>query len=295
MERVIIISDLDDFEAFRAAHSNDWQEFLWHIGIDYKPFDGTLIYGTANRGYKPGGFTLGSFAKADFDAEYCLAYETGWKQLWMSDRFSTTLSGYYYDYKDLQMSSMVGLVNMIGNAVSTEIYGVEFELTGYIIENFLASLSYSYLHTEFKEYPGQFDQFQPSKGVWDPIDKRYEQDLSGNPLPDSPENKISINLTYTLPTDVGDFAVHGLYFWQDKRYTSKFATPERGGEAYDRVDGEVMWNSPGYKWRVSLWVKNAFDVTTLSSQTVGGANEGFYRIATYIPPLTYGVDVSFKW
>ena len=268
------------------AHSQSWSEFLWRAAIDYKPSDDITIYAMFNRGYKPGGFSLGSLQAAEFDAEYCNAYEAGWKQLWMEKRFSTSLSTYYYDYQGLQMTAMIDHVTQTSNASDSENYGAEVEFSGYLIENLLSSLSYSYMHTKFKEFDNQYDQYEPQKGY---------QDLNGNPLPYSPEHKISLNATYTLPTDTGDFVLHALYFWQSEVYTSHFTIPKRRADAYDRVDAELMWNSPAYKWRATLWIKNALDETTITTQTLLGPVSNFYNTVTFAPPRTFGIDISYKW
>jgi len=267
-------------------HKGDWDAWTYTLGLDYKPLEGTLIYGKYSRGYKPGGFVLAGFQAADFDAEHVDAYEAGWKQQWKDNRFSTNLASYYYSYTDLQVSGWDGTTSYVTNATDSEIYGVEFDASGYIIENLLASVSYSYLHTEFLDYPDQLDSAHQELG---------RQDLSGNQQPYAPENKVSVNATYTFPTNFGDFSWHALYYWQDSIYTSRFNTPDRKADAYDRVDTELMWNSPAYKWRITLWMKNALDETTVVSQSTGDSSSNYAVTATYIAPRTYGIDVSFKW
>jgi len=303
-------------------HQGDWSEWLYKVGLDYKPVDGSLIYGKYEHGFKPGGFTLGGFVFENFDAELVDAYEVGWKQLWMSDRFSTTIAAYLYDYEGLQMSFWNEEQNTsyITNATTADIHGVEVEVSGYIIENFLAGISYSYLSAEFGEYPGQVDtahQRAPDDIVT-PTDTRrphnpgavydrrdpvtnptgrnaWIENLKGHTMPYSPENKISVNATYTIPTDIGDFSVNALYMWQDEIFTDAFNTFDQVAPAYDRMDGQIMWNSPAYTWRVILWGKNLMDESDIIGQSTGQGSQGYPITATYLPSVTYGIDISFKW
>jgi len=300
------------------VHKGNWEAITYTFGMDYKPMEDTLLFGKYARGYKPGGFVLGSFQEQDFDEETVNAYEVGWKQTWMANRFSTNIGTFYYDYKDLQMSGNEGNVSFVTNASDAKVYGVEVDAQGFIIDNLLTSLTYSYLHTEFGDYPHQYDiPHVPTplnstsayagadvigSWVWNPgyvsslgTVGRYETNLESGEMPYAPQHKVSINATYTLPTDVGDFSWHALYFWQGEVFMSKFNHEDYKADAYDRVDTELMWNSPAYVWRVTLWLKNIFDADTIVSQGMGEGSTGYARTATYIPPMTFGFDVSFKW
>ncbi|MEE8399861.1 MAG: TonB-dependent receptor [Desulfobacterales bacterium] len=273
-----------------AAHVDDWSAFLYKVGADYKPSEATLLYATLSRGYKPGGFVLGTIQGLHFDAEYITSYEIGWKQLWLDDRFRTNTTVYLYDYQDKQVPARDANETRIWNAASANNFGLEFEGTGYIAENFLATISYSYMNTEYENYTA-FDQSEPLKGF---------QDLSGNPLTNSPEHKFAISGTYTIPTDIGDFSVYAIYFWQDEVFYQPFATSSSRAAAWDRVDTRLAWNSTDYNWRISLYVKNAFDEIGYYGMIVGGPYEGYWQLAGdwdagVTPPRQFGVEVSYKW
>jgi len=263
----------------------DWSEFLWHISIDWKPQDSTLVYGKVDRGYRPGGFPVGSFQTEYFKAEFITAYEVGWKQLWMNDRFSTIADYYYYDYTDMQTSYTVGFDIYMNNASSMVNQGFEVEVGGYVIENLLASFSYSWNKTEYGDYFA-VDQYRTELG---------SQNLNGSQAPYAPEHKFTVNLTYTLPTDIGDFTVHGIYFKQTEFYSSAFNTIERLTDGYDRMDADISWNSPGYKWRVTLWSKNLMDDEILMSKTLSSSADHYVTTQSWADPRYIGIDISFKW
>ncbi|MEE8397798.1 MAG: TonB-dependent receptor, partial [Desulfobacterales bacterium] len=249
----------------RPGHTGDWDAFLYKVGADYKPSDATLFYVTISRGYKPGGFVLGTMQGATFDAEYIDAYEGGWKQTWLDERFRTNATVYFYDYQDKQVADREGNETKVENAASAESYGFEFEGTGYLVENLLVALTYSYLHTEYTSFLTT-DQAELLKG---------NQQLSGNPLASSPEHKLAVSGTYTIPTDIGDFSLYAIYFWQDDAYFRPFATFRSHVDSWDRVDTRLAWNSTDYKWRATLYIKNLFDEIGTFSSIVGGPYENF--------------------
>ena len=274
----------------RPGHVGDWDAFMYKAGADYKYTEESLFYATVSRGYKPGGFVLGTMQGLTFDAEYITAYEAGWKQMWLKDRFRTNTAIYFYDYEDKQVADREGNETRVWNAAKAESYGFEFEGTGYLMENLLATLSYSYLHAEYTSFITT-DQAQFEKG---------DQQLAGNPLTNSPENKFAVSGTYTIPTRMGDVSLYAIYYWQDEAYFRPFGTWREHAKAWDRVDTRLTWQSSDYRWRATLFVKNVFDQIGIFSVVVGGPYENFWRIAGdwntgATAPRQFGLEMSYKW
>jgi len=269
-------------------HDGSWDVFLYKVAVDYKPSDDSLIYASTNRGYKSGGFVLGTIQEMSFEPEFITAYEVGWKQLWLNDRFRTITALWFYDYEDKQVSARLANETRVYNAAEAESYGFEFESEGYIMENLVATLTYSYMSAEFKEYIA-FDQAEPLELTV------AEMDRSGNTLTGSPEHKVAISGTYTIPTNIGDFSLYAIYFWQSEVYFRPFNTWRSRAKEWDRVDARLSWFSTDYKWRVGLYVKNIFETHGLYNITVGGPFEGFWRLAGVTPPMQCGIEISYKW
>jgi iron complex outermembrane recepter protein len=107
------------------------------LGADYRIGPDLMVYASASRGVKSGGFTAYNTLTADqltpFKPEILYAYEVGAK----SDVGRTLrLNGaaFYYDYRRQQVQSAIydpvyGAVGKIVNAAKSHIYGVEAELT----------------------------------------------------------------------------------------------------------------------------------------------------------------------
>lgn len=109
-----------------------------HIGLDVHPSDDVLLYATATRGYKSGGFFGGVATDTSvllpYLEETIWAYEVGVKTEWPGG-FRVNAAAFYYDYQDRQgylnqVNPANGLTAVrLGNLGDVELYGAELELT----------------------------------------------------------------------------------------------------------------------------------------------------------------------
>src|SRR3546814_42480 len=79
-------------------------------------------------------------------------YEIGMKSTFAGGRLRTNLSGFYYDYKDLQLYKTVVASAVLENAAAAKIYGIEAEITAKPTRALQFDLSGSYLHSEFTDF-----------------------------------------------------------------------------------------------------------------------------------------------
>jgi len=285
----------------KQHHKQDWQEFVGKVGADYKPSEDTLFFAKLSKGYKAGGFPLGSFQEEAFDPEYLWSYEAGWKQLWMDSRFNTNLAVYYYDYTDFQVvlseEDPISLrrSSKVRNADGATNWGIELEAKGYVIDNLLVEFMYSFMSTEYKAF-SQIDTNYPDKGI---------QDLEGKELNRSPKHKFAVSGTYTIPTDIGDFVLYANYYWQDEAYFRPFNLPIDKSKAWAKTDARIMYFTPDHKWRIALEFSNIFDQPGIQDVSVGGQawtdeDTGEYhdyvsRSYYIIAPFQASLEVSYTW
>ena len=106
------------------------------IGLNYKPSENWLVYGSVGKGFKSGGFfggiTFSNAELAPFDAEKLIAYEAGFKGGSPANTLQLSGAAFYYDYQDIQTFIQVstgGLtVLKLGNVDKAEVQGVDFDL-----------------------------------------------------------------------------------------------------------------------------------------------------------------------
>jgi iron complex outermembrane receptor protein len=154
------------------------------------------------------------------------------------------------------------------------------------------------------------------------------QFLAGNTLPNSPHNKIAINVQYTWHTDYGDLTPSVSYVWRASQYGTLFERSYNRAPSWDQWDARVLFTGTDDKWEAILYGKNIFDtigydggstgtrlagcvdnpVTTAATCFVQGVNNpagyGAVRgenatgqVTTYsvTPPATYGIEVHYKF
>lgn len=276
--------------------NNNWEAVTGKIGFDWKITGIGLVYGSVSQGYKSGGFVLGAEQDEEndpIDPETLTAYEMGYKCLLNDNRIWVAAAAYYYDYRNMQIGTIADNRYLISNAGSAENYGVELESMGYVTDNLLLTAAYSFTMARYKEYvtqdpedPWEADGMTP-KAI----------DLSGSQLNRTPEHKISLSATYTLPTDVGDFALHGVYSWQDETYYRAFGTELDKAAEYDRTDARLSWQSPEDHWEVSFYLSNAFESDGYADMEISGTvrDNTLRRTATVISPRRFGLEVTYQF
>ncbi len=119
--------------------------------IDYKLTDDNLLYASYSRGYKSGGINpplSPTFAvPVTFAPESVNAFEIGSKNSFANNTVQLNLTGFYYQYKNLQLSRIVSRTAVNDN-VDANIYGLEAEAILRPAPGFLLNATASYLHTE---------------------------------------------------------------------------------------------------------------------------------------------------
>src|SRR3546814_15553476 len=94
---------------------------------------------------------------SDWSSDVCSSdlitdYEIGMKSTFAGGRLRTNLSGFYYDYKDLQLYKTVVASAVLENAAAAKIYGIEAEITAKPTRALQFDLSGSYLHSELTHF-----------------------------------------------------------------------------------------------------------------------------------------------
>src|SRR5690606_34599230 len=120
---------------------NEWDAWTGTAGVEYRPWDDTMLFARYSRGYKTGGFNATDMSPMPMtDAETVNSYEFGWKQEMYELGLTTNMALFYYDYSDVQIPlsvqpdgapSYTAFVNM----PKVETTGFEIETTWSPIDN----------------------------------------------------------------------------------------------------------------------------------------------------------------
>ncbi len=165
--------------------------------LDYKITDDNLLYASYSRGYKSGGINpplspLFS-VPVTFNPETVNAYEIGSKNTFAGGRLRLNLTGFFYDYKNLQLSRIVARTSVNDN-VSAQIYGVEAEAIVSPARSLLVNVGFSYLHTKVSEDKFLANPRDPSGGRSDAVIIKDLQNASNCAvIPTTAGNVIGVN------------------------------------------------------------------------------------------------------
>ena len=260
--------------------SESWKALTPRFALDWQATPDALLYVSATRGFKSGGFQgiAGSAASqaTPYDPEFAWSYEGGAKTQWWDNRVRVNVSVFQTDYKDLQVSQLVPLCCVVvGNAATAKIKGAELEFVVTPVEGLQLDGSYSRLHARFTSFAtGATGNF------------------TGNDLPRSPNDKVHLGAQYGF--DVQGWGVLGRvdYTNQAHMYFEASNIPTQKQEGYINVDARVSLTSPDKRWEVAVWGKNLTDELVATYVTAFAP----YRqvLVPYAPPKTYGVTLIWK-
>ena len=128
--------------------SRSFSEWTGRAVLNYNITDDNLLYASYSRGYKSGGINpplSPIFVVPEaFGPEFVNAFEIGSKNQF--GKIQLNLTGFYYKYKDLQLSRIVARTSVNDN-VSANIYGLEAEAVFRPTRELSLNINASYLHT----------------------------------------------------------------------------------------------------------------------------------------------------
>lgn len=260
--------------------SKSWNAFTPKAALEWQVTEDAMIYGSASRGFKSGGFQgiAGSAlsARTPYDPEYDWSYEIGAKTKWLDNRLQLNGSVFKTNYSNLQISQLVPLVGLIiGNAAQAEIKGAELEFVAIPIDHWQIDGSYSYLDAKYTK-------FDPTASI----------NYPGNTLTRSPKNKINLGVQFDYDVLIGVLTARLDYLYTSKYFFDPNNIPTQTQPGYSMVDGRIALASPDDHWELALWGKNLGDKLVATYIT---AFAPYHQVLVpYAPPRTFGVTLTFK-
>jgi iron complex outermembrane recepter protein len=258
--------------------------FTPKIGLEFEAAKDILLYATASKGFKTGGFDLGVNEPA-FKPETLWSYEAGLKATTFDDRLRTNASAFYYDYKNLQVSIVNNDVVLTENAASAELYGVELEYTAIPIDNWQFDGSVSYLYSQYIKY-SSLDPSQPQLGV---------QNLAGKQLTEAPKYTLNFGSQYRWNVDAGKLTLRGELDYTARTWFTAFNNPAVSQGANGKVNAFLVYDLDGGHWQGSLYGRNLTDKTTIAGAIISTSIVGSPVTGSVAPPRTFGVKFSYRF
>ena len=260
--------DLDSFGAYSlvnsvitnpsntvGSRSTSFTQPTGKAELQYSPFSHDLLYASASRGVKSGGFTTynsvaAQVSTAPFRPEKLWAYEIGNKAEFPRQNLRINISAFYYDYRNEQIQSAVvnpqtGLVGAIVNAPRSHLYGGELETSWSPIHNLTLTQSAGWATGQFDEFTSVLSAVRVNGSYVGIYGDRKGDSLSAP--------KITLNGSIGYRWDLGRFdLLTGADYSLRSTYRSLFGTLYNVA-GYTLVNANMTLSPKGGKWSLSAF------------------------------------------
>jgi iron complex outermembrane receptor protein len=281
--------------------------FSWRAQLNYKPTDGALLYASYNRGVKSGGYNAPLlptpiFITPEFmtyDPEKLDAYEVGAKIDLGPARFNA--AAFYYDYKNCQAFSILGLDTFTLNA-DCKNKGFEAELQGSAAKGLDYSFGVGFTDAEVTDIPGvTIDAVVIDNSTMPATTLTLPAVVPGGKQRPVQTPKWNLNGLLRYETPLGGssgnvaFQVDGQYRSEHFFALTNFRASRQGG--YFVGNASIAWISPDERYTVRGFVHNVLDRQYLAQTfDLSGSlsNGGLFGLVEqyYARPRTWGVNLT---
>ena len=279
---------------FLNEASDSWDAFTPRVVLDYAPNDNTLLYVSASRGFKSGGFnTFGDVSQPVdvFDPEFVWNYEAGLKAALLDSALRMGVTGFYSDYTNLQqtlfrINPQTGVrYPRVENSATASITGVELEVEAIPFRGFRLRGAATWLDAQFGPFTS-IDPIYPELG---------EQDLNGNRLPQAPDWQFSVSGEYSFPVSSSlEITARADYKWQDEIFFDLFNNPLNTQQSYGLLNASLSIATVDGNWSLTAFARNAEDERYVS-QSLTAASATPSRVGQLGTPRQYGITLSHRF
>ena len=252
-------------------------------------------YISDNLGFKSGAFNANLFTNTPAQPELLYAYEAGLKSELFDRRVRLNVSGFYYNYDDVQVRSTAPPAPpgnaLLENAARERIYGVDGDFTIVAAKGLFINGGFEVLDSKFVDYPGATCTTPGTKivnGIVVGAITGHVCNLAGYTVPSAPPFSANIGFTYTTEVYNGALALSA----NDHYNNSYPLSPDNmiRQEGHHVLDASLTWTSPNKAYDIQIFGKNlngayyfANGIASNNYQVLPGA------------PRTYGVTIGFHY
>ena len=275
------ISPADCAGAETTLQSKRWDALTPHAVFDYQATDQILLYTSATKGFRSGGwnFAIATPAQSPFNPEYVWSYEAGIKSDWFDRTVRLNLSGFHANYSQLQVRANVGEFLSVYNAGSAAINGVELQSQFRPLDRLALGFNAAWLNARYTQYT------YTTGGV--------VTDFTGQTLSRAPKWDLTGNIQYSF--NVGNRVTlipRAEYHFVSQLYYLQPDIQPEGADAIHIVNLSLKFQPSHQPWNVSIFCDNA---TNVQFRTHTFDDPLGVVAASYSDPRIYGVKLQYNW
>jgi len=208
-----------------------------------------LIYASAAKGFKPGGFNVtplpGDIFSQVYDAERTWAFEGGVKHSFFDGLGSIDAAVFFTDYANLQHFLFIRGNSVTVNADQVDVLGLELSGSLTPVAGLTFNAAFAYTDSEIKEFE-----------TLDPLTATLLVNYAGNQSPNSPKMTFNFSADYVVPvTDELDLRTRVDYQLRGKTFyeiDNALFSPAQGS-------ANVSLGLEGTDWAITGWIENISD------------------------------------
>lgn len=276
------------------------------FAINWKPGADVLLYATAARGLKTGGFNSNAAGTAyfSFGPETNWTYEAGVKTTLMGGLVTANANAFYIDWRHIQAQTQLpfSTLAVVDNNGDAHVKGVEAQITINPSRNLSFSANGALLDPKYRN--GVVDgevSFICGEILGSTVkQKSCTSAVDGNQIARTSNKQFALSGNWTIPDIASgvDGYVRADYSWQSAKYSTSLTGQNQGVISLANLRAGLKWG--GYE--LSIWSKNLFDRKYVSRATVVASTADGAPISgvsyTRIYPgerRTWGVDISARF
>lgn len=261
-----------------------WSEFTYRLSANYQVTPDNMLYASFSRGYKSGGFDfnggqLVNGEQVPYNPEFVNAYEVGSKNEFFDGRFVLNLTGFYYEYTDLQVFRLTGDGPLTDNAAQSTIWGVEVETSLDVTDALTLEGAVGYLDATYDDYVVEV----PPPAV----------NFAGNRLNYAPEWTAHFAAEYTVPIGAADFMARLDYSYRSKTFFDRANSPLDTQPGYGLLNARLRYDAE--QFYVDLFGRNLFNEEYVTGQLINPPFNCGCRTVNLGNPRTYGATFGVRF
>jgi iron complex outermembrane recepter protein len=300
-----------------------FRDFTPELGLQWAPNRDLLFYYTYAEGFKAGSGENAAGSTTIVKPEKVRSHEIGAKMQLFDRLLTLNLAAYSYKLDDLQINKTVGggpagFTTIFENAAKTSAKGVEADVLLRPSETIRLSGAVSYTDSKYLDFVtldplNPVNVAQPGQPAYNAITNPSptafgapcptgslnafgpcQIQLAGNKTRNSPTWSYSLRGEVDVPVGTaGKVTISGDMYGKSNVYFTEFQRLKEGSAAYTMFDAGLRWTSENDGLTVQASIKNLSDVLRKSSTF--GISTGRIIGATYLPPRTYTLSLSYKY
>ena len=233
-----------------GSNKGRWNAFTWRAGLEFQAAPDILLYASAAKGYKSGGFNtrpvsnLPNLGINQFKPETAVTYEAGIRSEWFQRLLRLNATAFHTDYRDIQLRQQTFvdgvLTTIIQNAARARIRGVEIEAVAKLTKGLTAKLAYGHLDPRYLDtgtVPGLT------------LESQFQR---------TPRHSFTGSVDYSVPLGGRRLTVHGDYSHRSAEQLQLLASAfDQPG--YGLLGARVTLHEASDRWSVAVFGTNLTD------------------------------------